>query len=294
MTELSRPSPAQYRLDHAKYRNFPANSGQHLTPPGHTHTIISNYPPAALTTLFFRPYLSNPNRYYLQDLHPQSNLPYEHRAVPQSNLRPHSHPIAPTLNMNPPTAAEEDPTHMDCTDESPQVIVDTMLAKASLVQIQPSALATANTQQPTQHPAMWGSTTRVPITPPPAHPTLNAYANFTHRARHLNSPAGLRPLAHPSHLAVIGEVCGTPTSDMVVLKMNNLTRPMIAFTKAVVTTTTTKTIDEATKRRGTNPLHYRHGAHPPKPPTISQRTSPPPKPLLRPQRGLTRPQRHSF
>jgi hypothetical protein len=43
-------------------------------------------------------------------------------------------------------------------------------------------------------------------------------------------------------MAVTDEVSGTTTSDPVVLKLNKLTRPMIALTKAVATTTTTKII----------------------------------------------------
>jgi hypothetical protein len=160
--------------------------------------------------------------------------------------------------------------------------------------------------------------TRVRIITPPAPSSLNAYANFSNIARHLNNPVVLRPLAPPSHIVVNCKVYGTPTLDPVVLRLNKLTQPMIALTKLVSTnTTTTKIVEEANKiiegRQATTrerpnlfstqsphpqdpqrtsklpPQDYRHGAHPPNPPTDSQRATTPPKPLPRQQHGRNRP-----
>jgi hypothetical protein len=94
--------------------------------------------------------------------------------------------------------------------------------------------------------------TRAPIIIPLAHPSLNAYADQSNRSRHVNSHVIPRPLTHTSHRAVTGKVYGTPASDPVVLKLNKLTRPMIARTKAVSTTTTTTIIEEGNKRWGSS------------------------------------------
>jgi hypothetical protein len=88
------------------------------------------------------------------------------------------------------------------------------------------------------------------ISTPPAHPSLNAYADISNMARHLNSHVAPRPLAQPYHMAVTGEVSGPPMAYPVVLKLNKQTRPMIALTKAVSTAVTTKIIEEANKRWG--------------------------------------------
>jgi hypothetical protein len=53
------------------------------------------------------------------------------------------------------------------------------------------------------------------------------------------------PLAQLPNMAVIGEVYGTHATDYVVLKLNKFTRPMIALTLAVFTTTIKKIIKEA-------------------------------------------------
>jgi hypothetical protein len=100
--------------------------------------------------------------------------------------------------MDPAVAAEEHPAEMSCTDESPQGIDDTKPAEATPEQLQPNPPLTANTQLATQPPAAWASKTRIPITTPPAHPTLKANADFSKRARHLNNRVVPRPLAHPS------------------------------------------------------------------------------------------------
>jgi hypothetical protein len=92
----------------------------------------------------------------------------------------------------------------------------------------------------TQPPGTWASTVRVPPPTPPTHPSPNAYTYFSNTERRLNNHVVPHPIAQPSHLAVTGEVSRTQAADPVVLKLSKLTRPIIALTKAVSTTTTYK------------------------------------------------------
>jgi hypothetical protein len=59
------------------------------------------------------------------------------------------HPIAPSLNMDLTTAAEDHPTQMSCIDESPQDIDDTLLGDVAPEELQLSPPLIADTQPPT-------------------------------------------------------------------------------------------------------------------------------------------------
>jgi hypothetical protein len=150
--------------------------------------------------------------------------------------------------VDPAIAAVDQPTQMDCTDEFSHDIANPKPIVATPSQPKSSAPAAADTMSKTEPPATWASTTRVPPPTTPTHPSLNAY--FSKRVRHLNTPVVPRPLAQPFHMAVTNEASGTLAADPVILKLNKLTRPMIALTTAVATTTTSMIIEEANICRG--------------------------------------------